>query len=405
MSNTRILQAKSAVLLTGLAVLAACQDAAAPPPAAGRTIAAAVRSVDGPQAVKGEVGGSVYGLYLPANWNGELVIYAHGFRPTAWPILLPDATDPTVDPRFAALRDELMEQGFALAWSSFAENGFAIQDGVIRTRQLLGLFTSRFGRPERTYLWGFSLGGAVVMQLAEQNPQLFDGVLTECGVIMGLTWQFAQHFNTRVLFDYYFPGLIPGSAVHFPAGVNFSTEVQPLIVAAILADPAAATQLAAVDQLELQYNSFSELVQTLVTSFTLTTASWWTGDIYMRVNGKPFFDNVEVQYTGSANDAALNLGVVRYAAHPSALNEISRWYTPTGRLHMPVLNLQVQRDPQVRVMTASRFATLVENAGSSELLLQRTVDRYGHCATTLSEEIAAINDLAAWVRSGVRPGS
>jgi pimeloyl-ACP methyl ester carboxylesterase len=355
--------------------------------------------------VKGEVGGALYGLYLPANWNGELVIYAHGFRPTAWPILLPDATDPTIDPRFAALRDALMEQGFALAWSSFAENGFAIQDGVIRTRQLLGLFTSKFGRPERTYLWGFSLGGAMVMQLAEQNPELFDGVLTECGLIMGLTWQFAQHFNTRALFDYYFPGVIPGSAVQFPGEVNFATQVQPQVIAAILANPAAAMQLAAVDQAELQYNNFSELIQALVTSFTFSTASWWTGDIYTRVNDKPFFDNTATQYTGSGNDVALNLGVARYAAHPSALNEISRWYTPTGRLHMPVLNLQVKRDPQVRLTTATQFATLVEKAGSSNLLLQRTVDRYGHCATTLSEEITAINDLAAWVRSGVRPAN
>ena len=65
----------------------------------------------------------------------------------------------------------------------------------------------------------------------------------------------------------------------------------------------------------------------------------------------------------------------------------------------------MKRDPQVRLTTATQFATLVEKAGSSNLLLQRTVDRYGHCATTLSEEITAINDLAAWVRSGVRPAN
>lgn len=393
-------------LLPGvLTLVLACSDNPAGPATEQPAVLASV-TAGGPRVLKGEIGpGALYGLYLPADWNGELVIYAHGFRPTAWPIILPDSADPTGDPRYAALRDSLLERGFALAWSSFSENGFATQDGVIRTRQLLGIFTSRLARPERTYLWGLSMGGAVVLQLAQQNPELFDGVLTECGSAMGLTGSVNHRFDTRVLFDYYFPGVIPGSAVQFPAGVDFPTQVQPGVIAAILANPAAAIELAAVDQVDLQYNTFAELVQTLVTSFTFSTAWWWTGDLYDAVNGMPFYDNTEVRFTGSADDAALNLGVQRYAAHPSARNEMSRWFTPTGQLNMPVLNLHTRRDPVVPVMALSQFAALVESAGSSHLLLQRTVDRFGHCALTLPEEIAAINDLATWVRSGVRPGS
>jgi pimeloyl-ACP methyl ester carboxylesterase len=249
------------------------------------------------------------------------------------------------------------------------------------------------------------MGGAVVLQLAEQNPELFDGVLTECGLIMGVRRQIEHRFDTRVLFDYFFPDVIPGSAVQFPAGVDFATQVRPQVIAAILANPAAAIELAAVDQVELQYNTFAELVQTLVTSFTFSTAWWWTGDLYAAVNGEAFYDNTETRYTGSADDPLLNLGVRRYPAHPSALDELSRWYTPTGRLSVPVVNLQTRRDPQVPLKFLSEFADLVDEAGSSQLLLQRTVDRYGHCTFTLPEEIAAINDLATWVRSGVRPAT
>jgi hypothetical protein len=154
-----------------LTLVLACSDNPAGLATEQPPVAASV-TAGGPQVLKGEIGpGALYGLYLPADWNGELVIYAHGFRPTAWPIVLPDSADPTGDPRYAALRDSLLERGFALAWSSYSENGFAHQDGVIRTRQLLGIFTSRLARPERTYLWGLSTGGAVVLQLAQQNPE------------------------------------------------------------------------------------------------------------------------------------------------------------------------------------------------------------------------------------------
>jgi hypothetical protein len=182
----------------------------------------------------------------------------------------------------------------------------------------------------------------------------------------------------------------PGSAVQFPAGVDFPTQVQPLVIAAILANPAAAIELAAVDQVELQYDTFAELVQTLVTSFTFSTAWWSTGDVYDAVNGMPFYDNTEVRYTGSADDAALNLGVQRYAAHPSARNEISRWYTPTGQLNMPVLNLHTRRDPVVPVMVQSQFAVL--KAPGRRTCCCSEFGPVRSLALTLPEEIAAIND-------------
>ena len=95
---------------------------------------AAAKIVTGPAVVEGTTGpGAEYALFLPEAWNGDLVLYAHGYRFVGAPIELPN-----IDP----LRDGLQGMGFGVAYSSFSQNGFAIKDGVIRTRQLPGLVNS-----------------------------------------------------------------------------------------------------------------------------------------------------------------------------------------------------------------------------------------------------------------------
>jgi pimeloyl-ACP methyl ester carboxylesterase len=386
-----------------LALAVACNDDPAAPGSEQRA-APTVMVSSASQVVTGKVGpGALYALHVPDEWNGDLILFLHGFTPTAWPVALPDA-DPLWGSRYAAIRDNALALGYAFAWSSGSENGLAVKDAMIRTRQLKGLFVANFGRPQHTYLWGFSMGGAGALHLAEQNPALFDGVLSECGVALGFAPIIDQRFNLRVLFDYFYPGVIPGPATAFPADADWAT-VQPAVIAAILANPAAAIELAAVDQVRLAYDGFSELVQHIVTSLLFSSAWWWTGDIWARTNGHPFFDNSTLWYTGSSDEAALNAGVARFTAHPSAVNEIAHWYSPSGRLNVPVLMIHTQRDQQTPIRHVLTFAELVAAAGSGDLLVQRIQDRFGHCVFTAAEEVTAMEDLATWVRTGVRPGS
>jgi hypothetical protein len=41
------------------------------------------------EVVDGRVGDSLYRLVRPTNWNGRLVLYAHGFVPSNAPVALP----------------------------------------------------------------------------------------------------------------------------------------------------------------------------------------------------------------------------------------------------------------------------------------------------------------------------
>src|SRR4051794_21344211 len=98
-------------------------------------------------------GGAQYGLAMPDAWNGDLVIYGHGIVDPGLPVQLPSTQD-----HFSVLRDALLGRGFAVAYTSYSENGYALKDAVQRLHQLSGLFANRFGPPGKTFLVGHSLG-------------------------------------------------------------------------------------------------------------------------------------------------------------------------------------------------------------------------------------------------------
>src|SRR6516162_3011371 len=111
--------------------------ATAPLPGARTPVPAARHTDVTAQHVEGSIGpGSIYGIDLPASWNGDLVVYAHGYVPPFLPVMLPTEG--------AGLRQRLLGEGYALAYSSYSENGFDVRDAAQRTAQLSSIFASRF---------------------------------------------------------------------------------------------------------------------------------------------------------------------------------------------------------------------------------------------------------------------
>src|SRR5262245_52271553 len=127
--------------------------------------------------VEGEIGpGAFYAFHVPENWNGDLVVYVHGYAEEPGDVALPN---------IGYFRDPLLAQGYAFAYSSFSENGYALKEGAQQTHQLCGLFVSQFGQPRRAFLVGQSLGGIIALKLAEKYPNQYDGALLGCGVVGG----------------------------------------------------------------------------------------------------------------------------------------------------------------------------------------------------------------------------
>ncbi len=121
--------------------------------------------------------GSQYELAMPNNWNGILVVYAHGISDPQEPIAVPSNIKP--------IRDALLANGFAMAYSSYSSNGYVVKDAMQRTHQLRGLFIAHFSKPRRTILMGRSLGSLAIIELAEKYPGQCDGALPMCGILGG----------------------------------------------------------------------------------------------------------------------------------------------------------------------------------------------------------------------------
>jgi pimeloyl-ACP methyl ester carboxylesterase len=340
--------------------------------------------------------GALYRLVLPPNWNGDLVLYAHGDVSSDAPIALPPEADILV-----AL---LAPQGYALAYSSFSENGWAVKDGAQRTHQLLGIFTSKFGRPSRVYAAGASMGGLIAIDLVERFPGEFAGALPACAVAGGTRAQFDYGANVRALFDVLYPNALPGNAASVPPGTNSVTDIFLPAVAAMTASPVGAFTMAPITQTPVPFADPAELILSVATALSLNASG--QQQLAALTNGKPTFDNSGTVYSGALPPATLleiNAKVGRFTAAPSALQYMQKYYEPSGDLLVPMLMLSDARDPVVPGFHQTTYAGVVAGMGRQNFLVQRQVPTYGHCVFTPAQLGTAFADLVLWVELGIKP--
>ena len=101
----------------------------------------------------GEIDGAAYEILMPETWNGTLLLYSHGYRQAeaAPPSFEEPNTDPDPAPGYSTgdtrAADALLEQGYALAGSAYASNGWAVEDGVEAGEALHEHFVEQVGRP------------------------------------------------------------------------------------------------------------------------------------------------------------------------------------------------------------------------------------------------------------------
>jgi pimeloyl-ACP methyl ester carboxylesterase len=422
-------------LLAGISLAAiSCTDRSPVSPSLSAGVRAATVTIptSGPWAriVEGETGpGSLYALYIPAQWNGDAIYYAHGIRPPQAPITLDDQDN------FFEVRDALGALGYAFAYSSFSENGLAVKDGAQRTHQLRGLLSSELrGNPQRSYLTGYSLGALVALELGERFPGQYDGVLAMCGMVGGTPLELQYVGDVRALFDNYYPGVLQGNVISVPSTPPTVAQVQALVIGAITPTPTnpqavlglfaiastAQTQLAYVPIGSLGDPSspaFQSLVGSLITALYYQLLG--TPDVLGRTHGHSPFDNRTTTYTMGTPAvpvaalipviqgmiAASNQAVTRYDITPDAQNYLDRNYVPTGNLKIPVVSVHNFWDPLVPFFHEPAFAGIVASAGASDMLLQRGVPNYGHCNFPTPLVVSSFQTLASWVTTGVKPAS
>ena len=362
--------------------------------------------------------GATYVIEVPQPWNGTLFLYSHGYdrpdKPNPPPM---DAGDPLTGAF-------MLSQGFALAGSSYAHTGWAVQEALLDQIALLDIFAQTVGKPQRTIAWGHSLGGMITAGLIQRNPARFDAALPMCGVLSGgvATW------NTALDATFAFKELIArGSGLQLvnitnPA-VNLGMAEGMLATAQTTAQGRARLALAAAlgdtpgwfDPLSPEPSPTDFAAQEMNqfqwdanVDFPFVFA--FRAELEFRAGGNPS-SNVGVDYRrqfGHSVDAAevralyeqagLDLEAdldelnetVRISANPQAMEYLEQNVIYDGDIHIPVLTLHTTGDGLVVVENESAYRQVVREDGNQAFLRRTFVSRAGHCTFTPAETVAAV---------------
>ena len=339
-----------------------------------------------PKVETGDLNGARFRIDIPANWTGGLVMYCHGY-----------STEPTTYKSEGTLGERLLpflNAGYAVAQSGYSAHGWAVQEAIDDTQALRRYFVARCGRPKETFITGHSMGGFTTMALIEKYPKDYDAALPLCGALAPATWyKLRTTFDGRVLFDYYYPGVLP-SPVDVPKGFERSKELESKVLVALESKP---VQADALRRYTLVHTN-QELASNLV---------FWTYqlmDIQQRSGGNPF-DNRNTIYTNLPESNAVNDGVARYAADRRAAEYQKTFYVPTGRLTRPMLAVHTTYDPLVPAWIPSMYGVLAQDAGSAEMFVLQYVKHDGHCQIMPDEIDRAFHQLKRWKDVGERPSN
>ncbi len=334
-----------------------------------------------------QASGAEYRICMPAagQWNGDLVLFAHGYVAFNEPLVIPD--DQLVLPDGTSVPQIVNALGFAFATTSYAKNGLAVLEGIDDLRDLVSIFGTRIAPARRVFLVGPSEGGIVTALAVERHPGVFDGGLSACGPIGDFRRQIDYIGDFRVVFDAYFPGILPGAATHVPDELiqNFETVYVPLIKEAVAAQPQRAQEVLNVTRAPVGLDP-ATVEETFVS--VLWYAVFATNDASAQLGGQPF-DNRGRPYTGSSNDLLLNLLVERADADPFAVFTMQTAYRTTGNLSRPLVTLHTLGDQIIPYWHEPLYRLKVGFAGSTDQHVNIPVLRYGHCNFNAQQVLVA----------------
>lgn len=363
----------------------------------------------------GVLNGAGYRVEVPQNWNGKLVLYAHGYAGTGAAL---GFTNPSI-------RRHLIENGYAWAASTYSKNYYDVRVGVEDTNTLARYFTAiaqQNGRPlampSKTYIIGHSMGGHIAAAAVEQetlqtavNSYRYDGAVPMCGV----------HGDTE-LFDYFAAYQLAAQTLagygstSFTAWPTIATNVRNAMFTTFSTTPTA------------QGLKLREAVKNLTggqrpvfdigyANTGLQTVVWGTfggdGTINGILNKSPLDTNRFVYHLDatvgaqSAEEVAFNASIQKVTAVADA-NRLRtdglRWIPKVnGQFSVPVVTLHTLGDMYVPFSMQQIYRARANANGSGNLLVQRAIRAPSHCDFTIAEQVDAFNAMVTWEQGGAKP--
>lgn len=159
--------------------------------------------------------GAYYWIARPKNWNGVLVVHAHGGPRTAKP--RPD--DPVEDlDRFAVT----VQEGYAWAGSNYRRQGYGVRMAAADTDNVRRIAERLLGEPKTVLLHGQSWGGNVAAKTAElyaldwRGHKNYDGVVLTSGLLAGGSRGYDFRADLRAVYQYYCKNHPRADEVQYP---------------------------------------------------------------------------------------------------------------------------------------------------------------------------------------------
>ncbi|HEY3484575.1 MAG TPA: hypothetical protein VGK49_04280 [Ilumatobacteraceae bacterium] len=399
----RVLAAIAAVAIATTAAVPPFEGDAQKPPWFVVESALPFNAIQGATAMWGVHAGAGYRIEVPANWNGHLVMYAHGYR----------GTGPQLTVSNPPIRAHLIAQGYAWAASSFRANGYVPGIGALDTHRLLEKFADLVGEPDLVYMTGTSMGGHVTGAAIEQWPDDFDGAQPECGVM-----------GDNELFDYFqdaylLAETLAGNEPEVPTPSDYFTS----------ADGWPATRVALGPNFPVVLNAAGERYKSIIENLTGGDRPTYDEGFRGGTGGAFIFNfgsattgggrsNIDTVYQFDADPAltaeeqAFNDEIVRIEGPPQFLHPDGMGVAPgldanspriNGDISIPVISTHTLGELFVPFHMEQIYAQRVAEHGKSDLLVTRAIRDIGHCAFSSAERIRAFDDLRAWVEDGVVP--
>jgi hypothetical protein len=357
-----------------------------------------------------DAAGAHYGLAIPPDWDGQrLVVHAHGGPELGTPKAERVTEDMTRWSLFTRM-------GWAYAASGFRQGGVAVTSAAEDTERVRQLFIAQVAVPRFTLLHGQSWGAGVAARTADlygtprSGRPPYDAVLLTSGVLGGGSQSYDFRLDLRVVYQAVCANHPKADEPAYPLwhGVPLDSKLTRAELAARVDECTGVRKKPAERSAAQQRNLDTLLAVVRIPERSLVGhlnwATWHFQDIaFKRTGGRSPFGNAKVAYRGSADDAALNAKVQRYAADPQADAVFDADTDPQGRFGVPVLTVHAIDDPTAFVELESAFRDTVARAGNLDRLVQTYTADSEHSYLGDVQYVAATDALVAWAQRGEKP--
>ena len=359
----------------------------------------------------GVLNGAAFNVEVPANWNGKLVMYAHGYAGTGAELVV----------RTPSIRRYLIQNGYAWAASSYSKNYYDVRAGVEDTNALAKEFNNIASKnarilaaPSKYYITGHSMGGHITAAAIEDeaaataiNKVKYNGAVPMCGVV-GDTELFNQIAAMQVTAQ-----VLGGSPTNpVDKWANISAQVTGNLFTTFPSVPTAAgvKYLSVVKNITGGTRPMFDLGIAFGGSFPSAYGTFGSDGNVTGILTENVLDTTAYTYVidgDVAGSAALNAAAIKItpAANANRLRTDGLRWVPNvnGEFRIPVVTIHTLGDLFVPFSMEQTYQKRTAAKGNSNWLVQRAIRGVSHCDFTIAEQATAFNDMIKWERDGVKP--